>query len=195
MVSTLNRSIVLSPIYSHLRLIFISAYQSDRYEPAHWSQLALSTTKWAEAGWVFQSFFVNANAEPDAACSSVTSIIGYRVNHCVRLRTYSIKFQLTTGRKLLYPYPVLCFGCIGSQTICFYQFLTDTCSRGVIQYFSDDKCANMVGSSSLETAANMLCHPSQTPHFANMNAHTMLRCTTYNTPIPPAFPDSGITTE
>eukprot|EP01032_Pedospumella_encystans_P016223 gene16224-18517_t len=145
----------------------ILAFVSKDFKKARYEELALSTTAYSETGWVFQSFFVNANGAADLACSSVTSIIGYRVNHCVKMSTYSVMFQLTRGH---------------------------TCSRGVIQYFSDAQCRIFVGTSSLEISANR-CLPAQSPLYANMNAQQMMKCTTYAQPIPPAFPELGITTE
>ena len=88
-------------------IVMIVAFVSKDFKKARYEELALSTTAYSETGWVFQSFFVNANGAADLACSSVTSIIGYQVNHCVKMSTYSVKFQLTRGRKLLVLYLLL----------------------------------------------------------------------------------------
>jgi hypothetical protein len=152
----------------------------------------MATTAYAKEGFVYLNYFFGSTGSPDLTCATESFIAMYPVNYCYPTETYAMKLQLTEGKPHSFHDEKRME--ISQYNIELYfrrpVFVTDSCTKGIVQYFSDEACTRYLGSSSLD--GNNTCAPAGNGIFGNTTMRT-ITCTT--APSPAQVIGSFVTTE
>jgi hypothetical protein len=147
----------------------------------------MATTAYSEQGFVYLNYFFGTTGSPDLACETESFTAMYPVNYCYPTETFAMKLQLTEGTVRTSP-P---FGSgTHSYRILLSLIFADSCTNGIVQYFSDEACTHYLGSSSLE--GNNSCAASSNAIFGTETMRT-ITCTT--DPSPSQLIGGYVTTE
>jgi hypothetical protein len=106
---------------------------------------ALATASYSQTGFVYVNYFSGVSGLPpqDNNCSMQTSALIMPVNYCLVSGNYAMKFQLTQS-KLFPPFRT------EIAELTRPADTTDSCTGGIVQYFTDTACTTFAGTSSLE---------------------------------------------
>lgn len=120
----------------------------------------------------------------DADCANTVIGYGYPVDSCIMDVGYAIKFQLIQG--------IVTSDFFLENNFIFEKYIcaTDSCIGGIVEYFRDEECTMLAGTSDLDGFNNACSVAEQSLLGDSETSYAKLQCTT--NAVPTVAMDSGI---